>query len=56
MIFHLWRPVYANLPTDDSYSREQTEAAAADVAFLKSIIITPPAVPSTSLNKKSEAT
>lgn len=56
MIFHLWRPVYASLPTDDSYSREQTGAAAADGALLKSIIITPPAVPSTSLNEESEVT
>lgn len=56
MIFHLWRPVYANLPNDDSYSREQTEAAAAEVAFFSSIIITPPAAPSTPLNEKSEVT
>lgn len=56
MFFHLRRPVYANLPTDDSYSREQTEATAADVAFFYSIIITPPAAQSTPLNEKSEVT
>lgn len=56
MFFHLWRPVYASLPTDDSYSREQTEATAADVAFFYSIIITPPAAQSTPLNEKSEVT
>lgn len=57
MSFHLWRPVYAKVPMDDSESQGQTGATAADPAFFKSIIITPPAAQATPLNEeKSEVT